>query len=290
MKKKILVIDDDKLVAKSIDKLLKAKGYDVCLAGNGKEALNIIKKDDFDLIISDMRMPEMTGIETIQKIKEIQNKSSKSKSEFMAITGYASDDAPIEGAKLGITNFILKPFESQRFLETVESCFNVNKQELSPSLIEDRDEIKIQFKKKYFSIERIVYLKHTNVMGNTYFANYVIWQGEARESLLLSHPHFADEMKKNQFVRMITHSVYHRFVQETTFGDVIEIRVMSREIKHCSFVLVFQFFNKNTKAFIGEGWQRITFINIKNENLYTIPIFIKELILPIQEENSKTVG
>ena len=86
---------------------------------------------------------------------------------------------------------------------------------------------------------------------------------------------------------MITHSVYHRFIQETTFGDIVEIRVATREIKHCSFVLVFECYNKRTGTFIGDGWQRITFVNLKNGNLCTIPIFIKELILPLRQEDSK---
>ena len=287
MAKKILVIDDDNLVAKSIDKLLKAKNYEVSLAQSGKEALELIINNDFDLIISDMRLPEMNGIEIIKKIKEYQNKKSKSKSEFMAITGYASDDAPTEGAKLGITNFILKPFESLRFLDAVENCFNVRKQEVPDIKEEKRLEKLVKFQNKYFSIEKTVFLEQTNLMGNTYFANYVIWQGEAREALLLCHPNFTEEMKSNELTRMITHSVYHRFMQETTFGDIVEIRVATREIKHCSFVLVFEFYNKRTGSFIGEGWQRITFINLKNGSFCTIPIFIKDLILPIQQEVSK---
>ena len=288
MAKKILVIDDDDLVVKSINKLLKAKNYEVCLAHSGAEALELIAKENFDLIITDMRMPGMDGIETIKRIKEYQDKINMSKSEFMAITGYAADDAPIEGAKLGITNFILKPFESKSFLEAVESCFDIKKQEISVVKEEARAEVTLKFPNKYFSIEKTVYLEQTNVMGNTYFANYIIWQGEAREALLLSHPDFVQEMQKCQYVRMITHSVYHRFVQETTFGDLVEIRVKSREIKHCSFVLVFQFYNKYMGSFIGEGWQRITFIDLlKKGSFCTIPLFIKELIFPIREETSK---
>jgi len=287
MDKKILVIDDDILVARSIDKLLKKKNYEVCLAQSGKEALDLVTKNNYDLIISDMRMPEMDGIETIKKIKEYQNNSNGFNSEFMAITGYAADDVPTEGAKLGITNFILKPFESIRFLDAVESCLDIKKEEVSTLSDEVESNVAICFPNKYFSMEKTVYLEQTNIMGNTYFANYVVWQGEARESLLLTHPNFQKEMQACQHIRMITHSVYHRFVEETTFGHVVEIRITSREIKRCSFVLVFQFYNKHTGSFIGEGWQRITFIDLNKGGFCTIPIFMKDLLIPIKEENSK---
>lgn len=290
MIKKILIIDDDKLVARSIDKLLRAKNYEVSLAYNGDEALQLIAKNSFDLIISDIRMPGIDGIETIKRIKEYQDKEASAKSEFMAITGYASDDAPIEGAKLGITNFILKPFESDRFLDAVDNCLNAKIHDVLSSVLSEKEEKKsgISFPNKYFSIEKTVFLEQTNIMGNTYFANYVLWQGEARESLLLSHPNFSEEMQKCQNIRMITHSVYHRFIEETTFGDIVEIRIMAREVKHCSFVLVFQFYNKRKKSFIGEGWQRITFINLQNGNFCIIPFFMRELLLPIQQEESKS--
>lgn len=277
MSKHILVIDDDQLVSKSIDKLLRLKNYNVSLARNGKEALELIEKNKFDLIISDMRMPGMSGIETIKKIKKYQEDKNGIKSEFIAITGFADDDAPTEGAKIGITSFMLKPFESTRFLEAVEKSLNVDKEELVSEQKKDVEQAPIKFPNKYFSIEKTVFLEQTNSMGNTYFANYVLWQGEAREMLLLSHPNFVEEMKKIQHVRMVTHSVYHRFIQETTFGDVVEIRVFTREIKRCSFILVFEYYNKTTKTFIGEGWQRITFVDVRDESLCAIPGFMKEL-------------
>jgi len=287
MTKNILVIDDDRIVARSIDKLLKTRNYGVSIAQSGEEALEIVTKKDFNLIISDMRMPNMGGIETIRRIKEYQNKANSPKSEFMAITGYANDDAPQEGALLGITNFLLKPFESDKFLEIVNNCLEDNQQKTTISESEEREEVPIKFPNEYFSIEKVIFLEQTNIMGNTYFANYILWQGEARETLLLSHPDFAVEMKVNAHIRMITHSVYHRFVEETTFGDLIEIRVTSREMKKCSFVLVFKLYNKRTSSFVGEGWQRITFFDQVKGSLCKIPVFIRELVTPIREDLSK---
>ena len=182
----------------------------------------------------------------------------------MVITGYADDDAPREGASLGITNFMIKPFDSDVFLKTVENCLNGGGKN-APKIEELKSKnVPVQLANKYFSIEKKILLKETNLMGNTYFANYILWQGEARELGMMAHPNFAEEMQKNQHIKMITHSLYHRFVQETTFGDIIEIRMTAREIKHCSFVLVFRYYNKRTNAFFGRWLAESNFCRFKN--------------------------
>lgn len=163
---------------------------------------------------------------------------------------------------------------------------SVRKKKLLLSKRQEPQEVSLKSPNKYFSIEKTVFLEDTNMMGNTYFANYVAWQGEARETLLLSHPNIAAEMKASQHIRMITHSVYHRFMEETTFGDRVEIRVTCKELKRCSFVLMFRYYNKKTNSFIGEGWQRITFLDQTRKTLCKIPNFVRELVAPIEEDSS----
>lgn len=283
-KNKILLIDDDKDVLKSLVSLLKREKYDITAVEDSLKAIEIAKQNAFDLVITDIRMPNLNGIETIKRITIHQTKTGGPKSEFMVITGYADDDAPKESALLGITNFVIKPFDSGIFLETVKNCLEGKRVEL-PKIGELKPKkISVQLPKKYFSLEKTIYLKDTNLMGNTYFTNYIVWQGEVREAYVMTHPNFAEEMQKNQYIKMITHSLYHRFVQETTFGDVVQIRMTTREIKHCSFVLVFRYYNKRTEAFLGEGWQRLTFADLRTGGLTTIPNFIRELASAIKED------
>ena len=281
---KILLIDDDKDVLKSLESLLKKEGYDINAVDDSIKAVEMAKNDTFDLVITDVRMPNLNGIETIKRIIMHQTKIGSQKSEFMVITGFADDDVPKESAILGISNFVIKPFDSDIFLETVKNCLEGKKGEL-PKIGELKPKkVTVQLPNRYFSIEKTVFLKDTNLMGNTYFANYIIWQGEAREACLMTHPNFAEEMQKNQHIKMITHSLYHRFVQETTFGDIIEIKITTREIKHCSFVLMFRYYNKKTGAFLGEGWQRLTFADSRTGSLTAIPNFIRELAFTIKED------
>lgn len=285
MQKNILVVDDDKLVLQTVKNLLNKSKYNVVAINNVQSAIEEIKVNNFDLVITDIRMPEMTGLELIKSIKKIQSKYKKNQSEFMVITGYADDDAPKEALQLGIGEFMVKPFDTKLFLKTVNNYLMSNvteekdKQELGKKAT-------IELKQNEFIYEKRIFLKETNLMGNTYFANYVLWEGEAREAALMSHPKFREEMAKNQHIKMITHSVYHRFIQETTFGDHIQIKVNTREIKKCSFVLVFRHYNKETGSILGEGWQRVAFADITTGSFCSIPNFLKELALSIREDNN----
>ncbi|MCX7661418.1 MAG: response regulator [Candidatus Omnitrophica bacterium] len=290
MARKILIVDDDKHVLKSLENLLKREKYEVVAIDDGLKAVEIAKRETFDLIIVDIRMPNLNGIEIIKRIKKYQEETNVSKSEFMIITGYADEDAPKESILLGINTFILKPFETEAFLNAVRNCIESRKIESLIVKEEEKKETPIRLPHKYFSIEKTVLLGQTNLMGNTYFATYIIWQGEVRESILMIHPNFAEEMEKNKHIKMITHSLYHRFVQETTLYDIVEIRMTTREIKRCSLVLVFRYYNKNTNAFLGEGWQRITFFDSKTGTLTTIPEFIRELAFAICEDGNLEIS
>ncbi len=287
MENKILLVDDDLQVLKSLENLLKKQNYRVTAAEDGLKAVEAAKKDAFDLVITDIRMPKMNGIEVIKKIKEYQNQIKSQKSEFMVITGFADDDAPKQGASLGINNFSVKPFEVTAFLNAVKDCLEGKKSDVSKVEEELSKETPIKLPNKYFSLEKTVFLKSTNLMGNTYFANYILWQGEVREAALMNHPNFAQEMEKNQHIKMITHSLYHRFIQETTFGDIVEIRMTTREIKRCSLVLVFRYYNKRTDTFLGEGWQRITFADLKTGGLTAVPTFIRDLAIAVCEDKNE---
>ncbi len=140
-----------------------------------------------------------------------------------------------------------------------------------------------KFPHKQFVYQKSIVLKHTNVEGNTYFDNFVSWQGEARELLLVSHPDIATFLKNMKSVKMITHSLHHVFKGEAFFGDLIRIVVTTRNIKFCSFIMMFRFYNHLNNKFLGEGWQKICFAEGQSQRLCRIPRVILDLIEPIKE-------
>ncbi len=121
MAKKILLIDDDRLVVKSIERYLKTYGYDVETVQSGREALEKAEKSEFDLIISDIRMPEMDGVETLRRIRELSLQHNKQKTPAIVITGYAGGDEVYRKAgELGIADCVYKPFELDEFIEVIK--------------------------------------------------------------------------------------------------------------------------------------------------------------------------
>jgi CheY-like chemotaxis protein len=122
MAKKILVIDDDVLVTKSIVKYLKVKGYEVESADSGKTAIALAQGLAFDLVVADIRMPEMNGLEAIRKIREINSLQGRARPQEIIITGYASDDLQKEAQEMQVAAYIYKPFDIGEFMAAVERC------------------------------------------------------------------------------------------------------------------------------------------------------------------------
>ena len=119
MAKKILVIDDEELVSESLKKLLKREGYEASVARSGVEALAKIKDAEFDLIVSDIRMPDMNGIEIVKKIRAHLKEGGKKPVPEILITGFASEDNLEEAKKLSVADYIYKPFNIKDFLDIV---------------------------------------------------------------------------------------------------------------------------------------------------------------------------
>jgi two-component system response regulator PilR (NtrC family) len=101
----ILIVDDDSSLRNMLSIILKKEGFQIQTAENGSNALNFLKKNKTDLIISDIKMPDISGIELLKKIKTI-NKDLP----FILITAFSSTNDAIEAMKLGADDYITKPF------------------------------------------------------------------------------------------------------------------------------------------------------------------------------------
>jgi len=124
---RILLIDDDKIVLRTIEKLLKIEGYELTIAENGQEAIEFVQKSFYDLVITDIRMPRLDGVETIQKIKKLQEVGDR-KSNFMVITGYSDPGVSQQAKKMGIKHFLMKPFDKDLFLDAVKDSLKSDMQ------------------------------------------------------------------------------------------------------------------------------------------------------------------
>lgn len=119
-RKKILAVDDDVLVRESIKSLLGRAGYSVTVVPDGKMAVSISKQEDFDLILTDMRMPGMDGIETLKAIRGARKESGRESAPEIIITAYDDSKAKKEAEMIGVNDFLIKPFELDYFLDLIK--------------------------------------------------------------------------------------------------------------------------------------------------------------------------
>lgn len=111
---KVLVVDDEDSIRNRCVQLLQKNNYDVKGANDGEQALFLIKKFGFSLVITDIRMPRLGGIELLERIKEISPET-----EVVMITGYGTVESAVEAMRLGAYDYITKPFDVDRLLTVV---------------------------------------------------------------------------------------------------------------------------------------------------------------------------
>jgi len=111
MPKNILVIDDEELIIRSLTKLLEREGYSVLIAKNGTDALAMSEEEDFDLIIADIRMPGINGVDTVDSIFKNLSQKQKDKIPVIFITGYVDEDIEKKAQTLKPKAYIYKPFD-----------------------------------------------------------------------------------------------------------------------------------------------------------------------------------
>jgi DNA-binding response OmpR family regulator len=109
---RVLVVDDERTVCSSCEKILSQEGYKVDVALSGEEALGKVKGDGFDLVITDWKMPKIDGLEMARRIKK-----EKPTTQVIVITGYPSVDSSIEAIRSGIADYVPKPFTPEELTD-----------------------------------------------------------------------------------------------------------------------------------------------------------------------------
>ncbi len=135
---KIIVIDDERSIRNTLKDILEFEKHEVELAENGKQGLELIKANSYDLIFSDIKMPEMDGIEVLGKIKEFNTETP-----VVIISGHGNIETAVECLKKGAFDFIEKPIDLNRLLVTVRNALD------KKSLVAETKVLKKKVDKKY---------------------------------------------------------------------------------------------------------------------------------------------
>ncbi len=119
-KKKVLVVDDEELIRGLFKKILHKEGYAICTAANGVLAFEKIKKTDYDMLLLDLKMPKMGGMELLSRMKKL-NKNPIT----IVVTGHGTTDTAKKAVKLGCFDYITKPFNVDDIIVVIKKAFEV---------------------------------------------------------------------------------------------------------------------------------------------------------------------
>src|SRR3989337_939333 len=137
-KEKILIVDDEKSIRDFLEIMLKKEGYKVASASSGEEALKVVNQINYDLVISDIRMKGMSGVELLKNIKEINPETV-----VLVVTAYASVDTAIDAMKAGAYDYIAKPFKIEEVKYIIRNALDRKRLETENILL------KKELKSKY---------------------------------------------------------------------------------------------------------------------------------------------
>ncbi len=119
-KPRILIVDDEERFVKTLSRRLAERELDVAGVHSGRDAIEEVKKNAYDVVILDVRMPGLDGIETLQEIKRID-----SGIEVLMLTGHASVDSAVEGMRLGAHEYLMKPCDIEELMEKVDTAYEL---------------------------------------------------------------------------------------------------------------------------------------------------------------------
>lgn len=128
----ILVMEDEEHVAKGLKMVLGEAGYDVDLTFTGKGALEAFASSEIDLLVADLRLPDIDGMEVIRMVKE-----RRPETEVVVITGYSTVSSAVDAMKIGVFDYLPKPFSENEIKIAVGDALK-KKRETHPARIEAR--------------------------------------------------------------------------------------------------------------------------------------------------------
>ncbi len=221
MPKRILIVDDEQVFSGYLGQILNRKGYESEVAQNGEEALNLCEKIEFDLIVSDIKMPKMSGIELLRTLREKSQKAGNEALEVAVVmmTAHGSVETAVEAMKLGASDYIMKPFNAQEVLLIIEKVFEQRR------LQEENQYLRGEVLGKY-SVENIIsrspkmervfdLIENVAITDST-----VLVQGETGtgKELVARAIHFSSKRKRNKFVAINCGALADNLLESELFG------------------------------------------------------------------------
>jgi DNA-binding NtrC family response regulator len=213
---RILIIDDEEVLRDVLDTLLRREGFDIALAATGEEGLNILDSEEVDLVILDMMLPGISGMEVLRSIKETHPEL-----EVIVVTAYSSIDGAIEAMKRGAFHYIPKPFKNEEVVVTVSKALERRR------LSRENERLQAELAERY---------SYANIVGKSESMRKVFdlirQAGPSRSNILITGEsgtgkelvakaiHHASPRTRNAFVTVNSGSLPPELLESNLFGHI----------------------------------------------------------------------
>lgn len=267
---KILIVDDEMIVRNFLAETLRRKNFDVTTAENGQKAIAALKETSFDMVITDMKMPDFTGIDILRKTKELSPSTV-----VVIITAFGSIENAVEAMRFGAFNYLIKPFSPDSIEALIEKA-----QELT-SLVEENK-----------------YLRQQLNTGGSRAAMTVIGESPAMKQILYEVSQVA---KSNASVfihgesgtgkEVVAHAIHHSSLRANQPFIKVNCAAVAETL------IESEFFGHEKGAFTGATARRLGRFELANrgtlllDEITEIPLGLQaKLLRAIQEQEFERVG
>lgn len=215
MKPSILIVDDDEVMVETLRDVLKKRGYELCCAPSGSEALDLVRRQLIDLVLLDMRLPDVDGLEVLRKIKEFDT-------EILVImmTAYSDVESAVSAMKAGAYHYINKPFELEELKLLIEKGLETR------SLINEVRRLRWQQQDKYGSSHlygespQMNYVRELIKMISKTYKTSVLIQGESGtgKELTANAIHYGSRRAAKPLMKINCSAIPDTLLESELFG------------------------------------------------------------------------
>jgi DNA-binding NtrC family response regulator len=214
MPAKILIIDDEVKMGKALKHLLAKEGYEVETVDNPREGLSLLERDKYDILLCDLKMPEMSGLDVLERSKGAQPDLN-----VIMMTAYASAETAVESMKRGAYDYLIKPFATDELKILIERCLDTKVLRQENAYL--RDQLEEKFRPENFiSVSKVMQsvLQRARKVAESNATVLITGESGTGKEVLARAIHAASPRAKRAFVTMNCGAVTESLLEAELFG------------------------------------------------------------------------
>jgi len=212
--KRILIVDDEPLMRISISDALAEEGITVIETGLGHDGIKALKESAFDLVITDLRLPDTDGIEVLKACKQYAPEA-----KVILITAYGSVDTAVEAMKMGAYDYITKPFSMDKLLMMVERVMRLRELEEENLMLKEQVERRYNFDGMLYKSEKMAsVVESVKTVAATDATVLVLGESGTGKELIANAIHYNSLRKDGPFVKISSAALPETLLEAELFG------------------------------------------------------------------------